>query len=90
MAATADEIRTLLDSEEIARLYSEWAAFQDERSPWKRWPTAEAFEADVDALGKGLMPPTWLSSCEHASLQRIITSLVAQRQAPTKDSSSDT
>lgn len=90
MAASADELRKLLDPDEIARLYSEWATFQDERSPWRRWPTAEAFEADVDALGKGLMPPMWLSSCEHASLQRIITSLVARRQTPTKDNSSDT
>lgn len=86
-ASSADELRGLFDSEEIQRLFEEWDAFQLERSPWRHWKTSEEFESDVDALGKGLMPESWIRSFESASLRSIVTSLVGRLQKQTRASS---
>lgn len=85
-----DELRQLLDADEINYLYEQYDAFALERNPWRHWRSAAEFEADVDAYVKGLMPPSWLLSFESASLRSIVTFMGSRLLARTKDSSSAT
>lgn len=85
-----DELRKLLDADEIAFLWEQFDGFCAERNPWRHWKNAAEFEADVDAFAKGLMPATWLLSFESASLRSIATSMASRLRARTKDSSSAT
>ncbi len=88
--ASPDELRKLLDADEINFLYEQYDAFQLERNPWRHWKNSAEFEADVDAYAKGLMPPGWLLSFESASLRSIVTFMGSRLQRQMKDSSSAT
>lgn len=88
--AGPEDVRKRLDADEVRRIYDEWDDFQAERSPWRRWKDAAAFEADVDSLGKGLMSEAWLRCFDSASLRSIVQSLVSRLRTQTKDSSADT
>lgn len=68
MAKDADDLRSLLEPDEIAWLYREFLRFQHERSPLTRAKTPEEIEAFVDSLGKGTTPPSRLRSCDDAML----------------------
>ncbi len=89
-AGTVEELRKLLDTSEVQRIFDEWDDFQAERSPWRRWKSPAEFEADVEALGKGLMSEAWIRSFDSASLRSIVRSLASRLRAQTTDSSSPT
>lgn len=89
-AGSPDEVRTLFDVDEVNWLYEQYDAFAAERNPWRLWKNAQEFEADVDALVKGLMPTSWLLSCDSASLRSIVTFMGSRLQRRTTDSSSAT
>jgi len=90
LVASVEELRLLLMPDEIAFLFQAFARWQQERSPISRARSAEEVEAYVDALGKGVIPISWLKSCDNASLLAIATELAVQHMTSTNLSSSDT
>lgn len=88
MAASPDEIRQLLDPDEVTLAYNEWLSWQLERSPLHRAKSLQEVERIVDDLGKGYMPTTFLKSCEPDSLRAIAISLADRLAKLTKHNSS--
>lgn len=83
-----DDLRALLEPDEVSVLYTAFVRWQRERSPLTRATTREEVEAFVEGLGKGMIPVSRLSTCEPASLLAIATSLAARLPTWTKPRSS--
>lgn len=87
---TPDELRKLLEPDEVAYLFREFIRFQEERSPISRAHSAEEVVAYVDALGKGMIPTSQLKSCDNATLLDIACELAERLKISTRPSSWDT
>lgn len=70
---TPEELAATLERDEVEFLMVEWQRFQRERSPITYAETPEAIEELIDALGKGNLPVSRLSSCKPGSLLDIAT-----------------
>lgn len=90
MVSSPDELRAMLEPDEIAYLFQAFVRWQQARSPISRARTPEEIEAQVDALGKGATPLSWLRSCDNATLLAIATELAVRLTTSTSSSSSDT
>lgn len=93
-ARDADELRTLLDPDEIRYLHTEWLRHQRSCGPITYAQTDEAVEAFVDSLGKGTTPPSRLRTCEPDTLLSIslcmayrLSTLPSSSSSPTSPSS---
>ena len=86
----ADDLRKTLTADEIGFLYTEYVRFDRECSPITRAQRGEEVEAFVDALGKGLIPPSRLSSCAPDLLLDIAISLAVRYAMMTSERSSPT
>ncbi len=90
LASSADDLRALLEPDEIGFLYRQFVDFQNERSPLTRAKSAEEVEAFIDALGKGTTPLSSLSTCEGDTLLHIALAMAARLRRPTSPPSSPT
>lgn len=90
VAKDADELRGLLDADEIVALFELYIDWVQERSPISSAKSAEEVSALVDAMGKGTLPTRHLSGYDSASLRSIAIELVARLRTRTNSPSSDT
>lgn len=90
VAKDADELRGLLDADEIVALFELYVDWVQERSPISSAKSAEEVSALVDAMGKGTLPTRQLSGYDSASLRSIAIELVARLRTRTSSPSSDT
>lgn len=90
VAKDADELRGLLDADEIVALFELYIDWVQERSPISSAKSAEEVSALVDAMGKGTLPTRQLSGYDSASLRSIAIELVARLRTRTNSPSSDT
>lgn len=90
VAKDADEVRKFLEAEEIAQFYELWLDYMDERSPISKAKSWEELEGKLDAMGKGLLPPSWLTRCDAATLRSIVRGLVSRSTTATSTPSSPT
>jgi hypothetical protein len=86
----ADELRKLLEADEIGRLFEELADYTDERSPFSRAARWQEVEGFVEALGKGWTTSTSLSSYDAASLRFMLRELATRHCSRTSPPSSAT
>lgn len=87
---TVDDLRARVEPDEVAVLYERFLDWQQERSPLSTAKTgAEVMEA-VEAMGKGLVPASFLSTCDAAMLRYIVRELAARLTTWTKPDSSST
>lgn len=86
----ADELRTLLEPDEIMWLFREFARWNAERSPITRSRTDAEIGEYIDAMGKGVTPASWLKSCDDATLLRCAIEMASRLTMLTKPSSSPT
>lgn len=70
-----EELAGAFEHDEVEHLFAEWLRFQRERSPLTYAETPEAVEAFVEALGKGSVPLSRLSSCKSGTLPDIALSM---------------
>lgn len=89
-ARDANDLRQLLDADEVAYLFERYLELQQERSPFTSAESWEKVEALVTSLGKGTTPPSSLSGYDSTSLRLIALSLVRRLRTQTRDSSSPT
>lgn len=89
-AASAEELRRLLEPDEVAELFERFLDWQEERSPLRRARSWEEVESFLEALGKGWTAPTSLSSYDAASLRFMLRELAVRWVKLTKPPSSDT
>jgi len=85
-----DQVRALLDPDEITLLDREFNAFQAERSPLSRATKWEEVQDLMEALGKGQVPSSRLSVFDDTSLRFIVTELAARLMSATRALSSPT
>lgn len=85
-----DELRGLLDSDEIAALFEQLNDFIEERSPFKKVRTWEEVEGFVAALGKGWTKPNSLNSLDSASRNFMLLELARRQYSRMTPPSSDT
>lgn len=90
VAKDADELRVMLDADEVSALFELYVDWVQERSPISAARTAEEVASVVDALGKGTMPRSRLSAYDSASLRSIAIELVARLRTQTSSPSSPT
>lgn len=90
VAKDADELRVMLDADEVSALFELYVDWVQERSPISAAKTAEEVASVVDALGKGTMPRSRLSAYDSASLRSIAIELVARLRTQTSSPSSPT
>ncbi len=86
----ADEVRRTLDADEVRAVHTAWLRFQRSRSPITYAASAEEVEGFVDALGKGMLPPSRLRTCEPDTLLAIATCMASRLSSQTSSSSSPT
>jgi len=84
----ADELRVMLDADEISALFEIYLDWVQERSPISAAKTAEEVALVIDALGKGTMPMSRLSGYDSVSLRSIVNELVARLRTQTSSPSS--
>lgn len=70
--ANANELRELLTPDELKLARNKYFEFVDERSPIKNLKSDEEVRAFVEGVGKGLIPATYLYSCDMPSLVRSL------------------
>ena len=87
---TVDNVRKMLEPDELTGLYERFLDWQSKRSALTRITSAQELEDTADALLKGLMPPTWAMRCAHSTLRDIVPALVAAAHRQTRRHSSDT
>lgn len=94
--ADPDEVRTLLESDEVAGLFELFVDWTNERSPLQS-KTAEEVEKLVDSLGKGSVPSSSLNGYDSATVRSIARALVTRlrglmssRSWPTSPSNDET
>lgn len=85
-----DQVRALLEPDEITLLFQEFCAWQEERSPLSRAKTLEEVEDLIEALGKGQAPSSRLNAFDPSSLKSIICGLAARLMSATRPPSSPT
>lgn len=90
VAKDADELRVMLDADEVSALFELYLDWVQERSPISAARTAEEVASVVDALGKGTMPKSRLSVYDSVSLRSITNELVARLRTQTSSPSSPT
>jgi hypothetical protein len=90
LAASADELRKLLDADEIGALFEQLVDYQEERSPFAKLRDWQEVETFCVALGKGYAPMTSLLSYDSASLRFIVRELATKWTARTTPHSSGT
>ena len=90
VAKDADELRVMLDADEVSALFELYLDWVQERSPISAARTAEEVASVVDALGKGTMPKSRLSVYDSVSLRSIAIELVARLRTQTSSPSSPT
>lgn len=90
LASSPDELRALLEPDEVSALFNEFIAWQEERSPLSRARSWEEVEDFLQALGKGRVPPTRLSAFDSSSLKFMLNKLACRHYRPTNPPSSDT
>lgn len=89
-ADSAEDLRKILEPDEVAFIFREFTRYQEERSPISRARTPEEVVAFVDALGKEMIPLSRLRSCDSATLLAIATELGERLVISTSYSSSAT
>ena len=90
VAASADDLRTLLDADEITQLFEIYADHIAERSPISSAATVEEVEAVIVALGKGTIPASRLTRYDTSTLRSTIVSLAVRLETLTSSRSSPT
>lgn len=90
VAKDADELRVMLDADEVMALFELFVDWVQERSPISSAKTAEEVSALVDAMGKGTQPTQRLNGYDSASLRSIAKELAARLRTLTNSPSSDT
>lgn len=90
VAKDADELRVMLDADEVSALFELYLDWVQERSPISAARTAEEVASVVDALGKGTMPRSRLSGYDSFSLRSIAIELAARLRTQTSSPSSPT
>lgn len=90
VAKDADELRVMLDADEVSALFELYLDWVQERSPISAARTAEEVASVVDAMGKGTMPMSRLSAYDSVSLRSIVIELVARSRTQTSSPSSPT
>lgn len=90
VAKDADELRAMLDPDEVAVLFEHFLDWQEERSPISRATRWEEVEDHLAALGKGSMPASWLAGCDAATLRVMVAELAARWTTATRPNSSPT
>lgn len=90
LASSVEELRALLEPDEVSLLFNEFVAWQEERSPLSRAKSWEEVESFVEALGKGRAPTTRLNAYDSSSLRFMLTELAYLHFSPTSPPSSDT
>lgn len=88
IAKSADDLRKLFDAQEIRQLYELFVDHLAERSPVSRAKSAEEVEAVVEALGKGLIPTSRLTSFDSSTLRSALHSLAVRHWRLMSSSSS--
>ena len=88
VAKDADELRVMLDADEVSALFELYVDWVQERSPISAAKTAEEVASVVDALGKGTMPRSRLSAYDSSSLRSIAIELAARLRTQTSSPSS--
>lgn len=86
--ASAAELRGALSADEITAAFHAYLDFADERSPIRKFRSAEEVGAFVDAVGKGSIPRTELISYDTVSLATALLFAAARSPTSTKRSSS--
>lgn len=89
-AASAQELRESLETEEIAYLWDQYLEWQGSRSQYRKLQTLEQMREYWVALGKGLAPKTSLNSFDATTLRRMLHELAVQHWRQMKTRSSGT
>lgn len=90
LVGSSDELRALLEPDEVTALFNEFVAWQEERSPISRARSWEEVEDFLEALGKGRVPPTRLKNFDSSSLRFMLSELAVRHWRPTSPPCSDT
>lgn len=85
-----DQVRALLEPDEITLLFNEFCGWQEERSPISRAKSWEEVEDFVEALGKGAVPTSRLLSFDTSSLCFMLREVAARWTTATRRPSSGT
>ena len=89
--ASADELRKLLEPDEICALWEQFLDFEDERSPLAKLRTWEEVEPELVAVGKRYARPTSLLRFDFGTRQFMLQCMAERLfSTPTKLPSSDT
>ena len=88
-AESADELRRVLEPDEVTALFEHMLSYQEERSPLTKARSWEEVEGLIDAVGKGLTAPTSLNSYDSGSLRFMLRELAFRYAALTRPRSSD-
>lgn len=78
LAKSADDMRALLDADEVIALFEMFLDWVQERSPITSARAVEEVRSLCDALGKGTMPLARLNGYDSVSLRIIASELVAR------------
>lgn len=89
-ADDADELRKVLEADEVSALFEHLLDYQEERSPLSHARSWEEVEALLVAVGKGLAPATSLNSYDAASLRFMTRELTVRWVRPMRPPCSDT
>ena len=87
---TVDNVRRLLEPDEVAALYERLLDWMNARSPLAKLQSGQEVEDTADALLKGLMPPSWVQRCAPSTLRAIVPALVARANQRTRPPSGGT
>lgn len=90
VARNVDNLRTALDADEISSLFEIYVDWLQERSPITTARTAEEVTALIEALGKGTMPLSRLSTFDASTVRTITRELVSRLRSLTSSPSSPT
>lgn len=85
---SADDLRTILDGTELNQLFEVYADWLAERNPLSQAKSLEEVEAVLEALGKGMIPPSRLHAFDSSTLRSALRSLAVQRATLTSSNSS--
>jgi hypothetical protein len=90
VAKDADDLRKMLEADEVTQLFEAYLDWTAERSPISSAKTAEEVRDLVDAMGKAMAPTSRLNAYDSVSLRIIATELVNRVRALTSAPSSPT
>lgn len=90
MVKQASDVRDRFTPEQVVWLFERYEEVQQQRSPIKAITDPAKVKELADALGKGFLPRTSVSSFDAGTLRRIMLELVDRHSTPTSPSSSDT